>query len=289
VSFNIARSINLVTQLPGGTLTFTSRGYGGFVNQVKQGDALGTYYGLKFLGVYATDADAVVKDAKGNKVFGADGVTPKYMRINSATGNAFKGGDAIYQDFNNDGIIDDQDRILIGNANPLFFGGFRNNMTYKAFNLTLFFNFQYGNDIINGMRYDLEKMYSPRANSFPANTNQAASVLRRWRKQGDITDMPRALDLDDRNSIASSRWIEDGSYARLSNLTLGYTLPTKLAQKLRLKGIFTQLMVNNLFTWTNYTGADPEINISGSPTSIGIDNGQNPRTKGFTLAMTMRF
>ncbi|MES2775636.1 MAG: SusC/RagA family TonB-linked outer membrane protein [Bacteroidota bacterium] len=289
MSFNIAHSVNLVTELPGGTLTFSSRGYGAFVNQVKQGDALGTYYGLKFLGVYATDDDAVVKDAKGNKVFEANGFTPKYMRINSATGNAFKGGDAIYQDFNNDGVIDDQDRILIGNANPLFFGGLRSNMTYKSFSLTLFCNFQYGNDIINGMRYNLEKMYSPTASSFPANTNQAASVLRRWRKQGDITDMPRALDLDDRNSIASSRWIEDGSYARLSQITFGYALPTKLAQNLRLKGISAQLMINNLFTWTNYTGADPEISISGSPSSIGIDEGQNPRTRGFTFAMTVRF
>ncbi|MBC7652088.1 MAG: SusC/RagA family TonB-linked outer membrane protein, partial [Deinococcales bacterium] len=289
VSFNVARSINLVTKLPGGTLTFTSRGAGGFVNQVKEGDALGTYYGLKFLGVYATDDDAVVKDAKGSRVFEADGITPKYMKIGSATGSVLKGGDAIYQDFNNDGIIDDQDRILIGNANPLFFGGFRSNMTYKAFSLTLFFNFQYGNDIINSLRYNLEKMYSPSATSYPANTNQAKSVLRRWRKQGDITNMPRALDLDERNSIASSRWVEDGSYARLSQLSLGYTFPTKLVQKLKLKGISTQLQVNNLFTWTNYTGADPEIGISGSPSSIGIDEGQNPRTKGFTLAMTVRF
>jgi len=76
------------------------------------------------------------------------------MKICSATGNVLKGGDAIYQDFNNDGVIDDQDRVLIGNANPLFFGGFRSSMNYKAFSLTLFFNFQYGNDVINAMRYN---------------------------------------------------------------------------------------------------------------------------------------
>ncbi len=281
VSFNVARSINLVTQLPGGTLTFTSRGAGGFVNQVKQGDALGTYYGLKFLGVYATDDDAVVKDAKGAKVFEADGITPKYMKIGSATGNVLKGGDAIYQDFNSDGVIDDQDRVLIGNANPLFFGGFRSNMIYKSFSLTLFFNFQYGNNVINGMKYSLERMMF--------SDNQAASVLRRWRKQGDVTNIPRALDNDNRNSLPSSRWVEDGSYARLSQISLGYTLPTKFVQRMKLKGIQAQLLVNNLYTWTNYTGADPEIGISGSPSSIGIDEGQNPRTRGFTLAMTVRF
>lgn len=288
VSFNIARSINLVTKLPGGTLTFTSQSAGGFVNQVKEGDALGTYYGLKFLGVYATDDDAVVKDAKGNRVFEADGITPKYMRIGSATGSILKGGDAIYQDYNNDGVIDDQDRVLIGNANPLFFGGFRSNMTYKAFSLTLFFNFQYGNNVINAMRYNLEKMYSPNT-QYPAAINQAASVLRRWRKQGDITNMPRALDLDQRNALPSTRWVEDGSYARLSQISFGYTLPTKMVQKLKLKSISTQLLINNLFTWTKYTGADPEIGISGNPSAIGIDEGQNPRTKGFTLAMTVRF
>ncbi|MBS1567608.1 MAG: TonB-dependent receptor, partial [Bacteroidetes bacterium] len=182
IAMNIARNDNKVLKLPGGTITF-SDSYAGFTSQVKQGDPLGTYYGLKYKGVYATDADAAVRDAKGNIIYQADGVTPKVMVIGSETGNQFKGGDAIYEDFNHDGIIDDQDKILIGNANPIFFGGLNNSIDYKSFGLRFFIQFQYGNDIINGMRYYLERMMT--------TDNQAATVLRRWRKQGDITDIPR--------------------------------------------------------------------------------------------------
>jgi TonB-linked SusC/RagA family outer membrane protein len=280
VSLNLARNENKVLKLPGGTITFSDT-YAGFTSQVKQGDALGTYYGLKYKGVYATDADAVVRDAKGNTIYQADGVTPKTMVIGSETGNQLKGGDAIYEDFNHDGIIDDQDKVLIGNANPVLFGGFNNSIDYKNFGIRLFVQFQYGNDVINGLRYNLERMIN--------TDNQAATVLRRWRKQGDVTDIPRALDGDNRNSQPSTRWVEKGSYARLKFITFSYHLPAKLVQKARLKSIDAYVTANNLYTWTNYTGADPEIAIGSSPAFIGIDQGLTPQTKGFTLGLNMKF
>jgi len=280
ISLNVARNMNKVTKLPGGTITFTG-GTGGFVNQVKVGDPLGTYYGYQFLGVYATDADAMVRDAKGGKVYEADGVTPKYVKIGSETGNVFKGGDAIYKDFNNDGVIDDQDKILIGNANPLFFGGFNNRIDYRNLSFSFFIQCQYGNDIINNLRYNLEKMNN--------TDNQAVSVSRRWRKQGDITDMPRALANDTRNSLASSRWIENGSYARLKFVTLSYRFPAQWIKRIKLKSVDAFITANNLFTWTDYTGADPEISISGNPSFIGVDTGLSPQTKGYTLGINMRF
>ncbi|MGC4102394.1 SusC/RagA family TonB-linked outer membrane protein [Ferruginibacter sp.] len=279
-AFNIARNMNKVTKLPGGTITYTG-GTGGFVNQVKEGDPLGTYYGYRYLGVYATDADAIVRDAKGGKVYEADGVTPKYMKIGAENGNPFKGGDAIYEDFNHDGIIDDQDKILIGNANPLFFGGLNNRFDYKNLSFSFFIQYQYGNDIINNLRYNLEKMNS--------TDNQAVSVLRRWRKQGDVTDIPRALASDTRNSLASSRWVENGSYARLKFVTLAYRFPAKMIQRIKLKSVDAFITANNLFTWTDYKGADPEIGISGSPSFIGVDSGLSPQTKGYTLGINMRF
>lgn len=283
VSFNIGHNENKVTSLPGGTLK-NPNAFANFGSQIKQGDALGTYYGLIFKGVYATDADAVVRDAKGNVVYNLDGVTPRKMRLSSETGDTLKGGDAIYEDFNHDGIINDQDRVLIGNANPDFFGGFNCEMSYKSFALTLFVQFYYGNDVINGMRYSLEKMDN--------NDNQAITTLKRWRKQGDITNMPRALNGNNRNSQGSTRWVEDGSYARLKFITLSYRFPRTWVQRMKLKGVDAFFTVNDLFTFTNYTGADPEISLSpfgSDPAFIGVDRGLNPRSAGYTLGINFRF
>jgi TonB-linked SusC/RagA family outer membrane protein len=283
ISFNIGRNENRVTSLPGGTLKLSDN-FANFGSQVKQGDAMGTYYGLVFKGVYASDADAVVRDAKGNVVYSLDGTNPRKMRLLSENGDTLRGGDAIYEDFNHDGIINDQDRVLIGNANPDFFGGFNNEFIYKDFTLKFFIQFQYGNDVINGMRYYLERMQTA--------DNQAITTMKRWRKQGDITDMPRALNNDQRNSQGSTRWIEDGSYARLKFVTLNYRVPRKWVQKIKLVGVDAFFTANDLITWTNYTGADPEISISSfgnNPAFIGVDRGLTPRSRGYTLGINVRF
>ena len=283
IAFNIGHNENLVTSLPGGTLK-NPNAFANFGSQIKQGDPLGTYYGLVFKGVYATDADAVVRDAKGNVVYNLDGITLRKMRLNSETGDTLKGGDAIYEDFNHDGIINDQDRVLIGNANPLFFGGLNSDISFKNFSLKLFVQFYYGNDVINGMRYTLEKMDN--------SDNQAITTLRRWRKQGDITNMPRALNGSNRNSQGSTRWIEDGSYARLKFITVTYRFPKAMVQRLKMNGIDAFITANDLFTFTNYTGADPEISLSpfgSDPAFIGIDRGLNPRSRGYTLGINFRF
>ncbi|RYE26558.1 MAG: TonB-dependent receptor, partial [Sphingobacteriaceae bacterium] len=280
VLFNTGRNRNTVTSLPGGTISFTDN-FARFSGQVKQGDPLGTYYGLVFKGVYARDADAIVKDANGNTVFELDGVTPRIMRVESETGNLFKGGDAIYEDYNHDGIINAQDRVLVGNANPSFFGGLNNTFSYKNFGLNFFIQFQYGNDVINGLRYALEGM--------DGTSNQAITVLKRWRKQGDITDMPRALRSDTRNTYGSSRWIEDGSYARLKTLTLSYRIPNRVVQRYGLRGLDFYVTGTNLFTLTKYSGSDPEISLSSNPAFVGIDRGYNPKTKGATFGANIRF
>jgi TonB-dependent starch-binding outer membrane protein SusC len=283
INFNIGRNENMVTSLPGGTLRLSDN-FANFGSQVKEGDPLGTYYGLVFKGVYATDDDAVVRDVKGNIVYELDGLRPRKMRLLSENGDTLRGGDAIYEDFNHDGIINDQDRVLIGNANPEFFGGLNSEFRYKNFRLSFFIQFQYGNDVINGMRYYLERMQTP--------DNQAITTMQRWRKQGDITNMPRALNNDQRNSQGSSRWIEDGSYARLKFITLSYRFPASLVKKIRFKGLDAYITANDLFAWTNYTGADPEISISSfgnNPAFIGVDRGLTPRSRGYTLGINARF
>jgi TonB-linked SusC/RagA family outer membrane protein len=281
VGFNIGINRNKVTKLPGGTITTPDATFRNFTSQVKEGDALGTYYGYVFKGVYATDLAAAVKDKNGKTVYELDGVTPRIMRINSETGDTFKGGDAIFEDFNHDGIIDEQDRVKIGNANPDFFGGFNNSFDYKNFGVRLFVQFQYGNDVINGMRYDLESMQF--------TLNAATSVLNRWRKQGDITNMPRALRNDGRNNVASTRWVEDGSYARLKYITFSYKCPRPLISRTGLKDVSMFVTLSNLFTWTKYTGADPEIGLGDSPTFIGVDKGLTPQSKMYTMGINIKF
>jgi TonB-linked SusC/RagA family outer membrane protein len=279
-TFNFGINRNKVMSLPGGTLTFTDN-FARFSGQVKEGDALGTYYGLVFKGVYASDADAAVRDKNGNTVYELDGTTPRIMRVESETGLPFKGGDAIYEDFNHDGIINAQDRVLIGNANASFFGGLNNTFTYKNFGFNFFIQYQYGNDVINGMRFALEGMTGAQ--------NQGVTVLNRWRKQGDVTDMPRALRSDTRNTYGSSRWIEDGSYARLKAVTLSYRFSSELVKRFRLRGLDLFVTGTNLITITNYTGADPEISLGSNPAFIGIDRGYNPNTKQYTLGLNVRF
>ena len=281
IDFNIANNKNKVLSLPGGTLK--SNGFARFSSQIKEGDPLGTFYGLVYKGVYATDDDAVVRDAGGKSVFTLDGSRPRKMRINNENGDTLRGGDAIYEDFNHDGIINDQDRVLVGNANADFFGGFTSTMSYKGFSLRVFINFVYGNDVINGTRYNLEKMDN--------NDNQAITTLKRWRKQGDITNMPRALNGSDRNYQGSTRWVEDGSYARLSQLTLNYLFPRTLVRKIKMNSIRMFLTANNLVTVSNYTGADPEF-FSGGELGVGlagVDQSQNPRSKGYTVGLNVGF
>ncbi len=157
--------------MPGGTITTPDAAYRNFTSRVKEGDPLGTYYGLIFKGVYSRDIDAAVRDINGNVVYELDGVTPRLMRISSETGDVYKGGDAIYEDFNHDGIINNQDRVKIGDANAPFFGGFNNSFDYKNFGLRFFIQYQYGNDVINGMRFELENMQY--------TNNAATSVLKK--------------------------------------------------------------------------------------------------------------
>jgi len=281
LAFNVGVNQNKVTSLPGGTITTSSGTYRNFVSQVKEGDPLGTYYGFVFKGVYSTDQSAAAKDKDGKVIYELDGITPKLMRINSETGDVYKGGDAIFEDFNHDGIINEQDRVKIGNANPDFFGGFSNSFDYKDFGVRFFIQFQYGNDIINGMRYELESMQF--------TLNAATSVLNRWRKQGDITNMPRALRNDGRNNVASTRWIEDGSYARLKYLTISYRLPKSILQTIKLRDVSMFLTGTNLITFTDYTGADPEIGLGSTPSFIGVDRGLTPQSRSYTLGINVKF
>ncbi|MBT1688987.1 SusC/RagA family TonB-linked outer membrane protein [Dawidia soli] len=194
-------------------------------------------------------------------------------------------GDIVYADTDVDGEITTADRTVVGDPNPKFTGGFTNNFTYKQFDLSVFLQFAYGNDVFNGSRLFLE--------SLQGGDNQLEDVTRRWRKPGDITDIPRATSDADKageNKRTSSRFIEDGSYLRVKNVTLGYTLPNALSTKLRLSSLRVYASTQNLFTFTRYTGLDPEVNYSGNDTQvIGTDFFTFPQARTLTFGVNLKF
>ncbi len=194
-------------------------------------------------------------------------------------------GDLMFVDFNEDGQITPDDRQYLGKPNPDFFGGLNNTFTYKGFDLNIFFQFTYGFDIIN------------RSAQFGQHLGVSAwgmteLTLNRWQQPGDITNIPRATVLDpNRNARADSdRWLEDGSFLRLKNLSLGYTLPQSLTSRIGVRQARVYAMAQNLFTWTNYTGWDPELNSNpGANIARNYDFLTFPQARTTTIGLNIGF
>ncbi len=264
-SFNIGFNKNVVVNLPDDVLT---NGYiqNGTYHILKEGEPIGTFYGWKFLGVYSRDEDNVDQ-----------------VRFGSATGKIFKGGDIIWDDLNNDHIINDEDKQIIGDAQPLFAGGLNNDFSYKNFSLNVFLQFCYGNDIysnLNNMR-----------NWVFAYNNVSTDALNRWREQGDVTDYPAPVRNDPmRNEYlrVSDRWVEDGSYMRIKNVTLSYTIPSSITNKVGISMLRAYVTGQNLVTFTHYTGYDPEVN-SYSGLQVGVDDGAYPQSRTVIFGLNMEF
>lgn len=167
--------------------------------------------------------------------------------------------------------------MYLGNSNPKFDGGFGATLRWKRLTLNMFFNYRVGGKIINYGRMDAENMYS--------TNNQSIATNWRWRKDGDMTEIPRALYQYGYNYLGSDRFVEDGSFLRFKQLTLSYSFDPKMLKKAHLNTLNLSLTLNNLLTVTKYTGADPEI----SPNNIGVseDKNRTPRSRYFTFGLTV--
>lgn len=189
-------------------------------------------------------------------------------------------GDLIFSDVDGNGTVNSSDRTVIGDAQPDFTFGFTNNLSYKRFDLSIFFQGSYGNDIYNATRIDLEGMFDSK--------NQSTAVLNRWTEPGQITDIPRVGNMD--NVRNSSRFVEDGSYVRLKALTLSYNLIGIKDQLKAIKKLAIYFTGQNLLTFTNYSGFDPEVNAFGnSATELGIDYGTYPQARTFIVGLNVEF
>ena len=191
----------------------------------------------------------------------------------------FQGGDAIYEDVNRDGQINQLDVVYLGNSLPKIQGGFGFTFKLSSFTLRTSFNYRFGCKVVNTARMNLENMYT--------TYNQCASVNWRWRKDGDQTYIPRALYGNETayNWLGSDRYVEDGSFVRFQYLQLTWDAPRKMISSMGLHALKVYLSANNLYCWTKYSGADPEHSASGW--GYAVDNAKTPRAKSFTLGLNL--
>lgn len=202
----------------------------------------------------------------------------EFLGVDPTTGNAYYLGGDGNSTFNPTA----DDRKIIGNANPDFIYGFTNTLSWKGLTLNIFFQGAQGNDMLNATRINTEGMIDSKS--------QSSAVLRRWKRPGDQTDIPRSSPGNTDNSRISTRFVEDASYLRLKALTLGYHLPENVIKKLSMSAFKVYVTGENLWTLTNYTGFDPEVNQGGgSNTVIGIDYGTYPQTRSIIFGANITF
>lgn len=285
VDFNISSNQNVLTAIS--PLYPSTKGdvtrNGEYQTFLKLNNPFGSFYGYKFKGVYTDRASTIAKDAKGQPIIGPTGQIV-YMTFNyPSIAYVFQPGDAIYEDINHDGNINYQDVVYLGNSNPKFTGGFGAKISYKKLiTLSGFFNYRYDFDVINGTKITTTNMYT--------YDNQSAAVLRRWKNEGDVTDIPRALLGNGYNWLGSDRYVEDASFIRFRTVTLRYIIPKKATDKLKIKNLSTYITVENPYIWTNYTGQDPDVSPRGNdPFRVARDVSYTPYSKKFILGITAQF
>lgn len=203
-------------------------------------------------------------------------------------------GNMLWIDENEDGVIDSGDRRIVGNAQPDFYGGFGNNFTYRGFDLNVLFQFTYGNDVFNHSRASYENLGWSRIGIpgiFPLpDGNNHSLADDRWMEPGDVTDIPRASLTNKNWREYSTRWLEDGSYLRLKTLTLGYNFSPDFTQRLGMRNMRIYTQGQNLLTFTNYTGLDPEVNQNArNPLLAGSDFGTLPQSRTISFGINLEF
>ena len=322
-SFNVAQNFNKITEmdqtvLDGINEDWSADSRGKYFKRIQVGNALGSIFGLRHKGVYQYSYDylenlrrqgyvmdgnekimirdnndlvdyinnrflpsgktaPIALNRDGKVITGSDG-KPLRMTYNSKDGGEtykFDGGDVIYEDVNHDGTINSLDMVYLGNSNPKFSGGFGFTFRYGNWSLRTNFVYRTGFKVVNFARMGVEKMYD--------TTNQSTAVNWRWRKNGDVTEIPRALYNYGYNWLGSDRYVEDASFLRFSYVSLSYDVPKKFLKSVGLNTLRFDLSGQNIFVWSKYSGTDPEHANNGW--NFASDSSQTPRSKSFTLRM----
>jgi TonB-linked SusC/RagA family outer membrane protein len=295
-NFNLSNNYNKILKLDKQILDSKNAdfdyGNGSYLTYIQNDNPYGSIYGFKHKGVYQyndyiageQESAPVARDKKGNVITDENGEPlPMYFAYGRSNAYEFKGGDAIYEDVNHDGNIDELDIVYLGNSNPKLFGGFDFRIGYKGFSIRPVFVFRYGGKNVNLARMWAENMYSL--------DNQSKAVNWRWRKDGDVTEIPRALYQTGYNWLGSDRFVEDASYCRFKYMVVSYALPRKALDRMKLQQLTFNLTINNIYTWTRYTGVDPEVSapLSNNGNGIAFDRSSTPRAKDATLTISVTF
>ena len=305
--FNIGNNFNEILELEEAYLEEKNGKYeqpanSKYLPRVQIGNPSGAIYGFRYKGVYRysyknwekalAEEEAgrngtcpIVRDAEGNVVYEANGQPKKLVLFyNNEEGKPyyeFKGGDAIYEDINHDGTINQLDIVYLGNSNPAAQGGFGLTFRYKKWSLRTSFTYRWDVDVVNSSRMAFENM-----SSFD---NQSVAVNWRWRKEGDVTEIPRAVNGGSSayNYLGSDRYVEDASYVRLSYVQLSYSFEPAWLKKIGMKTLNLYASADNVAFWTKYTGLEPEVANGGE--GIAYDNTKTPRPRSYTLSLSLGF
>ena len=277
VNFNISRNENEIIEMPGYSEENYSAKNGEYATRIVSGTSVGSFFGYRYLGVYQNTEDTYAKDADGNIMYD---LQSKPIVMSNLDKQCYP-GDAKYEDINKDGKIDKNDIVYLGNCNPMLSGGGGFNLRWKDWSVTVFMHYRLGQKIVNQARMNAEAMYN--------RDNQSTAVLRRWRNEGDDTDIPRALYNYGYNYLGSDRFVEDCSFLRLKTLSLSYNLPKEFCKHIGLTSANVFITGYDLFTITNYKGQDPEVNLPSKVTDLAVDNSQTPRSRRFSMGVTVNF
>lgn len=266
-SFNISVNRNKITNLAREEDIQMGAG-----NILREGQPIGSFYGYIFDGIFQTDAEAASSPVlKGQEATGANPLSRA------------KAGDRKYRNLDDNNVIDENDRTLIGSAEPAFIYGINNELSYENFTFTFFFQGSQGNEIVNLNLSNLE--------NFNGQQNVLAEAgLNRWTQENPGNKYLRALATGSLDNVFSSRLVEDASYLRLKNINLSYNVPNSVINRLGFKNLMVYASATNLFILTKYSGYDPEGNAYGNTTNIvGVDNGNYPQTKTYTIGLQLGF
>lgn len=279
-NLNVSRNRNRVLELPSNRSEESyTRGNGNYAVRIFEGQPLGAFYGYNCLGVYQNLDETVARNAAGNIMYDVNG-RPIMTKIFGTT-SVFP-GDAKYADHNHDGVIDQYDMVYLGNSMPIMTGGGSIRFAYKGWSLRTSFHFRLGQKVINRTRINTEAMYN--------GDNQRRAVLKRWRYEGDDTDIPRALFKKGYNYLGSDRFVEDNSFLKCKDLTLSYNFPSRLLKRWGLTRCNVYLTTYNLFTVTKYKGQDPETGIpSNMNTQLAEDTSMTPRARKMAFGISFGF
>jgi TonB-linked SusC/RagA family outer membrane protein len=218
-------------------------------------------------------------DVSGSGVYTLKAEVP----TNGTSRASIKPGDIKYKDLTGDGVVNEQDKVVIGNGLPKHIGGFNNNFNYKNFSLNIFFQWSYGNDIYNANRMMFE------GNTRGKNSlNQYATYINRWTMDNQHSNLFRAGG-EGPSGYYSNYFLEDGSYIRLKTIALSYALPPSLIRKAFLRDLRLSVTAQNIYTWTKYSGMDPEVSVRNSTLTPGFDFSAYPQAKTLMFGLKATF